>query len=157
MHLAELVTVACTPLTCFLYPHLSSTHHTHHSALSSMHPLPFICLPLNIGMLPSVHLSKKENTYYSLEFNFCSSFVTIVWSIHSDSLHRYCDSFHPFFILDREGSSNNGNEKKVLVFFLKTHGSPFWRCPWLLLNSHEELHSVSLHEHFNGWQGQDRI
>lgn len=28
MHLAELVTVACTPLTCFLDAHLSSTHHT---------------------------------------------------------------------------------------------------------------------------------
>lgn len=55
--------------------HICHPHITYITAPSSTHPLPFIHLSLNTGMLPSVHLSKKENTYYMLEFNFCYNSV----------------------------------------------------------------------------------
>lgn len=107
MHLAELVTGACTPLTCLLHAHLSQMHitascHPPTSHASALHVC--LCYSTETDKLPSLQLSRKKNQNHVRDPTKWTMQTNLTWCVWVHASHHdkcwncplYCKVFSTF-------------------------------------------------------------
>lgn len=107
MHLAELVTGACTPLTCLLHAHLSQMHitascHPPTSHASALHVC--LCYSTETDKLPSLQLSRKKNQNHVRDPTKWTMQTNLTWCVWVHGSHQdkswncplYCKVFSTF-------------------------------------------------------------